>query len=882
MDAGVELERLLARPSPLLLPWLARRVVAEDLRVVASAAALHLELVPGRRWPVVADATAAVLAQRMETGDVDLLHRVLRVLPPVAGHLASEVRRAVSWDAVPPAAAGYAALAGEREAAEWASADWAPLLAGNQARDPLPPLAHVGSLTLLREVRQGRPVASPAEAAYLLPHLDPVPPGWPELAVTAVDLPGCMAQPAWYARAVAARVLPLLDGAGVEAVAAVFGARETDRLRARDRNAPRPEEELAVAHGGTARLTATAVRVDLDLVAELCRAATLAIRDVADDLPAERGVSYDYGLPGLPAVAPHPGGRPVRHVNVLVAPAGGSGYARGPLPADTDLEVLCSIGALDPRSLTAAAVDATFPDEFLPDTALDLTALLTVDETVRTAELHVPARRDSATVRLPLAGRPRGTVIEAELGLYYQVTLVHLIALVLPVEGAGGVPTATVIHRLSTSLADLAPVADRSMSVSVSAPPGRARFLVNGTEFEARALLAEPSRVDTAARTVRTQLYDAHFRTVRGREVTRFDRRQGKSVADLTDDLRQLAHCGRKVYLEMFGAPSVARTLPHFLRAESRDRQRPPMIQIIDPTTRATPVPWAAVYDLPLGSDPVAYRPCPSIRDYGPGGRGQEAPVRCPYEDDHRKENGQWRANQLCPWGFWGLSTLLEHPPHAVERDLAAVVGAAPARVFLAADGPDLDDRGRRAHISALRATLGDELDYVDQPGADALAAALGGDVDVVYLFCHCGRDFPAAGAPPDPYLHFDRKITPTDVNQWIETTWPVDHWSNRRPLVIINGCHTVETLSGSLSDFVVAFTSWAGGAGVIGTEVTVDQPVAALAMELFLDTLRTRPVGEALRSMRWAMIGRGNVMGLAYTPYCLANLVLRHRIGAA
>jgi hypothetical protein len=51
---------------------------------------------------------------------------------------------------------------------------------------------------------------------------------------------------------------------------------------------------------------------------------------------------------------------------------------------------------------------------------------------------------------------------------------------------------------------------------------------------------------------------------------------------------------------------------------------------------------------------------------------------------------------------------------------------------------------------------------------------------------------------------------------------------------------------------------SWARGAGVIGTEVTVDQPVAAWATELFLDALRTRPVGEALRATRWAMLAAG------------------------
>jgi hypothetical protein len=45
--------------------------------------------------------------------------------------------------------------------------------------------------------------------------------------------------------------------------------------------------------------------------------------------------------------------------------------------------------------------------------------------------------------------------------------------------------------------------------------------------------------------------------------------------------------------------------------------------------------------------------------------------------------------------------------------------------------------------------------------------------------------------------------------------------------------------------------------------------------MEVFLSVLRDRPVGEALRSTRWEMFRGGNLIGLAYTPYCLAGLTV-------
>jgi hypothetical protein len=73
------------------------------------------------------------------------------------------------------------------------------------------------------------------------------------------------------------------------------------------------------------------------------------------------------------------------------------------------------------------------------------------------------------------------------------------------------------------------------------------------------------------------------------------------------------------------------------------------------------------------------------------------------------------------------------------------------------------------------------------------------------------------------------------------------------------------------------AFANRAGAAGVVGTEITIDQGVASWAMELFLAAVTNgATVGMALRQARWAMLRRGNLMGFAYTPYCLASLTLR------
>jgi hypothetical protein len=92
---------------------------------------------------------------------------------------------------------------------------------------------------------------------------------------------------------------------------------------------------------------------------------------------------------------------------------------------------------------------------------------------------------------------------------------------------------------------------------------------------------------------------------------------------------------------------------------------------------------------------------------------------------------------------------------------------------------------------------------------------------------------------------------------------------------VFINGCHTAELTPDALVSFVDIF-SGLRAAGVIGTEVTLHQQIANEAAKHFLGSfLVGKPVGEALRIMRAQFLKKGNLMGLAYTPYCSASLKL-------
>jgi len=162
----------------------------------------------------------------------------------------------------------------------------------------------------------------------------------------------------------------------------------------------------------------------------------------------------------------------------------------------------------------------------------------------------------------------------------------------------------------------------------------------------------------------------------------------------------------------------------------------------------------------------------------------------------------------------------------------------------------------------------------------DDLAAALAADdLDVAYFYCHCGYLEQGSGAGVDRYLELDGfQVTSSTIVSWARSAavWPRDHWRRRPPLVVLNGCHTSEFTSRTLGSFVPAFTVWGGAAGVVGTEVEVHQTVANCVGEALLaDLWAGTSVADAMRSLRWKLLARGNVMGLAYTPHCRGDLVL-------
>ena len=468
--------------------------------------------------------------------------------------------------------------------------------------------------------------------------------------------------------------------------------------------------------------------------------------------------------------------------------------------------------------------------------------------------------------------------MRAQIVIYYEVTAVHVQELTLRIGEPGDEPLSShTVSRLTTTFNGLDAVSGRTASVVMS--PTTSKVVVNGLSFADLPFAISSNAADTSALNARTLLYKAHFDVRGNREISRYDRQFGKPAAEFEHDLRLLAREGSALYLRLFASrgpdTQVSSRLPRLLRQEARSHGRPPILQVVDDQYDEHSMLWSIIYDLPLGGDTSKYELCPSVKLFGPEGQQQPVPAYCPHEDDHHD-----KGNVVCPFGFWGLSCLIEQQPD-VGRDVTSIVRRRTPQlvVGMAADS-SLDQRLAKRHLKRLEESPAHStLARLPTDTEEDLARALDpDDTDIVYFYTHCGYEDLGSGRA-DRFLTLgDMAVYAQNVNLWATLWNNLDHWSQRPPLVVLNGCHTTESTSGTLNNFVTAFTRWAGASGVLGSEITLEQGLAGHILEQVLTALtRGCTVGEALHEARWQLLSRGNLMGLAYTPYCPANLMFCH-----
>lgn len=326
----------------------------------------------------------------------------------------------------------------------------------------------------------------------------------------------------------------------------------------------------------------------------------------------------------------------------------------------------------------------------------------------------------------------------------------------------------------------------------------------------------------------------------------------------LTPDLARLAIAGFRNYDAMIQRIDAGGRLVELMR-------RPGMIQLALKESARLVLPLSIIYDYRLDADgPLeSYTLCEtfvrnvaSVEDT-PCFRGD-----CPHRDvdDNRV---------ICPSGFWGFRHEIGVPPSIGSDDdapdeLPSLVACSSLPTVVAAVSADPDMRERDAHLTILRSMFG-ALTVADTRAA-VLEQLRTAHAHIVYFYCHGGID-----EDRSPFLQVG--TSPDRIGRSTLLSARV-HWTEPRSLVFLNGCHTTDLEPERAIELVSGFVQTARSSGVIGTEITVFEPLAVAFAEAFMRRLVDgATVGNAVRSARLELLQDWNPLGLVYVPFAMATL---------
>lgn len=296
---------------------------------------------------------------------------------------------------------------------------------------------------------------------------------------------------------------------------------------------------------------------------------------------------------------------------------------------------------------------------------------------------------------------------------------------------------------------------------------------------------------------------------------------------------------------------------------ELADLMRTPgMIQIALKQSARHVFPAAMIYDYPLDTNASAHTLCPSFLQ-SLNNPGLLEATGCFKGNCVSKD----ADTVICPSGFWGyrhslgLPLSLKNAPDAPseltwETKPQMTIGVSTDQAFV----------WRPAHEKALQALQPHMGWNYGNTRADVLQLLKANTSHLVYFYCHGGM------AGTVPFIQVgpatERGITRDNLRR------EKIRWKSPRPLVFINGCHTAALEPNVAMEFISAFVEVAGASGVIGTEITIFEPLARAFAEEFLGRfLKGEKIGDAIRGSRLKLLKAGNPLGLVYIPYVIASL---------
>lgn len=484
-----------------------------------------------------------------------------------------------------------------------------------------------------------------------------------------------------------------------------------------------------------------------------------------------------------------------------------------------------------------------------------------------TAELRL--FKTGATRRLHLAVTPREVTREARLriGLYYQNNLVQSILLHARVDeqerklGRGERGNwAEIEYSLSEDWADITQLQERRINVFVNDNADGTHMIgVVGTQTEGTLDIGR-DKMKEAVTEFRAKLLGI----VMDDKSYRFGADNSGSQDQFVHDLKTLAYVGNALFRSVFYREETM-DLTRELRQALADT--PSAIIQIARLSSDFVFPWDGIYDRRLMIDRDKNQVCLEPLKFKTPEEGLASCVHCSRGDD---------PNVICLAGFWGFRHIVEQPlsvikngkPTSIVREIKA--GGHPKATIHVYVGEDFKLRpAHQAWIVELVKRKNGEAIVADE--LDEVYGGLKQAQQLCYFYCH-------GGSTPDgkkPWLTVGKgdQLVPSNLaGLGLEDYW---RFNNVRPLVFINGCHTVEFTPEALSNFLPEFGA-AGASGIIGTEVTVFEPLAVeFGQGLIQAFLNGEPMGKAVQRLRWGLLLKRNVLGLVYTPYCYADLKL-------
>jgi YesN/AraC family two-component response regulator len=554
------------------------------------------------------------------------------------------------------------------------------------------------------------------------------------------------------------------------------------------------------------------------------------------------------------------------------------------LPPGGKMILRIDIGERSPESIIAQP--PAFPDDALPqdregnwiDVLVSSSDFAVGDDggTVAVGRLFLPVDQSRSSqaedggryLHVAMRAPDRAGLAFARVGFYYRNNLLQGFKMVADV-GSDAPMTAVeepdfTLYQTMTAIPDLPP---RRLNIVTNDNTDGSYQLVLRTEGEkgvrATTYKLDPAPVSRAIGELRKALKDV--------APTRPER----SKRELIEDLRHLARRGYTLWEHIMGHAGDDLALVDLL--DSGDFT---IIQVARPDNVSHMFPWGLLYDITIesGVPDHALKPCKLIEEWDPKKGQPMVPPgthRCP-----SLKEGEFHApNTLCPFGFWGFRYAIEQPSSTEALITEIPANGQGLEMSIALTQYQVDKKALKEHVRHLKETLGGVRFREGDTLAEIKDLLHDPDLQMLYFYCH-GH---GADAAEDTYLVVgnNEKLSSGDFIGWRRDWFRQERirvWDKIQPLIFINACHSVDVTPESLVSLLRAFVKNGRAAGVIGTEVRVNQALAMAMAEAFFGLFvnERQSVAEALHRVQIDFLNKGNLFGLVYTPYCSADLKLK------